>query len=167
MKLSPEQQEPFDLFWAVWPRHYRKGAKAKCKARWRRDGLDAKADHIMAVLKLWKKKWLKDLNKYIPAPLVWLNGQRWDCELADLKEHEERMAEERREAPHSPIKPQMVQTDAQKDQAAATEMMDKASMAEKLEMVQWAIRKTGRESIGIGFFAAYLTRVKFDRERKA
>lgn len=75
-------------------------------------------------------------------------------------------ADERKAAADSPIKPKMVQTDEQKDQAAATEMMDKASMAEKLKMVQWAIRETGRESIGIGFFAAYLTRVKHDREMR-
>ena len=164
-KLTPDDgNSPFDRFWAAWPRHRRKSAKAKCKSRWRRDKLDAKVDHILAVLKLWKVEWRKDGNRYVPAPLVWLNGQQWDCELADLAAHEKRIDEEQRETPASPIKPQMVQSQEQADQIEADLRVKAATLAENLGMVQWAQRQTGRAHVG--FTASHLIRIKFDREER-
>ena len=77
----------FEEFWALWPAHFRKAAKAKCLEVWKRDGLEKKGDHVLAVLRRLKacEKWAEESGKYIPAPLVWLNGQRWDCNPADIQ----------------------------------------------------------------------------------
>jgi hypothetical protein len=50
----------FDLFWSAWPRSDRKGAKSQCQAKWKKLKLDDQAE------------------TFIPAPLVYLNQQRWD-----------------------------------------------------------------------------------------
>lgn len=87
MKAShPNVTAPFERFWAAWPKHFRKVGKAKCWARWKKDGLDSKADHVIAVVESMKasEKWKEDRGKYIPGPIVWLNQQRWDCELEDV-----------------------------------------------------------------------------------
>ena len=83
-KLRPGDTSPFDRFWAAWPRHFRKVSKGKCKHVWKRDGLDKNAEHVIGVLEAMKTKWLEDGNKYVPSPLVFLNQQRWDCDIADI-----------------------------------------------------------------------------------
>ena len=95
--------------------------------------------------------------------MVWLNGQQWDCELADLAAHEKRIEEEQRETPASPIKPQMFQSQEQKDQIEADSRVKAATLAENLKMVQWAQRQTGRAHVG--FVASHLIRIKFDRDK--
>jgi hypothetical protein len=77
----------FDLFWAAWPRGERKTGKAKCKAVWKKKKLDPQAAKILKVLEAMKKSdgWTKENGHYIPAPLVWLNQDRFDCDLEDLQ----------------------------------------------------------------------------------
>lgn len=77
----------FTLFWMAWPKHRRKAAKAKCRDLWRKKNLQAKTSHIVAVVETAKRSrdWLKDEGEYIPAPLVWLNQERWDCDLEDVR----------------------------------------------------------------------------------
>jgi len=79
-----QEIQPFDQFWQAWPRHFRKTAKNKCAAKWKKNKLDGQVEHVLTVLEAWKVRWAKDGNKYVPAPLVWLNGERYDCELEDL-----------------------------------------------------------------------------------
>lgn len=74
----------FDEFWAAWPRntatYTRKGAKAACLKRWVAGYHETQAAQIVAHVK-WLSTtadWLKDGGAYIPAPLVYLNQQRWD-----------------------------------------------------------------------------------------
>lgn len=70
----------FEQFWAAWPRSTRKGAKSSCKAKWDKLKLDIQADQIVKHVE-WMKttdQWLKNNGEFIPAPLVYLNQQRWD-----------------------------------------------------------------------------------------
>lgn len=85
----PKEQRPekaagspaFEVFWMAWPSHPRKVAKRQCAAKWQTRGLDATADKVMAALAGARssKAWLKDGGEFIPAPLVWLNQDRWDA----------------------------------------------------------------------------------------
>lgn len=70
----------FDDFWAAWPKSERKQDKAKCFAKWKRENLDLLADVILADIAVKRKtqKWTDDGGKYIEAPLVYLNGKRWE-----------------------------------------------------------------------------------------
>jgi len=76
--------EGFERFWAAWPRHHRKTNRAECLRRWRSCGLEAHTADILAGIEAWKssRDWLKDGGQYIPAPLVWLNQERWTADFA-------------------------------------------------------------------------------------
>ena len=76
----------FDRFWSAWPKSTRKGAKTSCKARWAKGYYETCADQIIKHVE-WMKttdQWRKDGGVFIPAPLVYLNQQRWDG--ADIPE---------------------------------------------------------------------------------
>lgn len=79
--------EPFGRFWAAWPAHKRKAAKKRCEAVWQTKGLDAHVDQIVEVVNFWKNSedWTKDAGQFVPAPLVFLNGDRWDVDLEDFR----------------------------------------------------------------------------------
>ena len=70
----------FARFWAAWPSHKRKGSKSKCLQLWCRKSLEGKADPIVAHVELCKasQDWRKQSGEFIPAPFVYLNGERWD-----------------------------------------------------------------------------------------
>lgn len=67
----------FDEFWAAWPKSERKQDKAKCADHWKRNGLDAQADAILADIAT-KAKTTKWQEGFIEAPLVYLRGKRWE-----------------------------------------------------------------------------------------
>jgi hypothetical protein len=70
----------FDKFWAAWPANPRKGAKSACKTKWEKTYCETQADQIVKHV-TWMKtteQWLKANGAFIPAPLVYLNQQRWD-----------------------------------------------------------------------------------------
>ena len=70
----------FEQFWTAWPKGPRKGGKSKCLAVWNKTYCDTCADQIMKHL-AWMQtteQWRKDNGAFIPAPLVYLNQQRWD-----------------------------------------------------------------------------------------
>lgn len=79
-KGKNKPSEAFDRFWKAWPKSTRKGGKADCVSRWAKDGLDLVADQIVAHVETMKLSldWRKESGAYIPAPLVYLNGKRWD-----------------------------------------------------------------------------------------
>lgn len=81
-KSEPINPSAFAEFWRSWPRHIRKANRKKCEHAWRSNGLDAKADEILSSLSRWKRsdQWSRDGGQYIPAPLVWLNQERWEVE---------------------------------------------------------------------------------------
>jgi hypothetical protein len=80
-KPKPEtKHERFAEFWELWPRNDRKHDKAKCCQFWAKHDLDAVADKILADVrgKLGSDKWKRDDGQYIEAPMVYLNGRRWE-----------------------------------------------------------------------------------------
>jgi 5-methylcytosine-specific restriction endonuclease McrA len=73
----------FSRFWESWPKHPRKEAQGRCWEIWRKGGLDAHVEIIVAHVEAMKHgAWMKDGGAYIPAPKVYLNDRRW--EGADL-----------------------------------------------------------------------------------
>lgn len=86
MSFAPE----FEKFWQAWPknggRYSRKGGKAACLAVWNKRYHFTQVDTIIKHVEWLKttEAWLKDQGAYIPAPLVYLNQQRWDG--ADIPE---------------------------------------------------------------------------------
>lgn len=67
----------FEDFWSAWPKNERKQDKVKCAKKWKSDALDAEADRILADIAV-KKQTQKWQQGYVEAPLVYLNGKRWE-----------------------------------------------------------------------------------------
>lgn len=67
----------FDEFWNAWPVSARKQDRKKCAAKWQRCSLGAKLPEILAHLQAMKgtKGWQEGFE---PAPLTYLNGERWN-----------------------------------------------------------------------------------------
>uniref|UniRef100_UPI00333E8C5F helix-turn-helix domain-containing protein n=1 Tax=Castellaniella defragrans TaxID=75697 RepID=UPI00333E8C5F len=67
----------FDEFWSVYPDTSRRVAKAKCRDTWKKKKLDGVADEIISHVQAMKttKQWLAG---YEPAPLTYLNQERWE-----------------------------------------------------------------------------------------
>jgi len=83
-KTGTPKADAFDLFYKAYPG--KKGGKEKLRKKWRADKLDAKAEHVMAVLASLKKskQWLKNNGQFIPMMSTWLNQQRWDVDATDI-----------------------------------------------------------------------------------
>ena len=66
----------FPEFWAAWPSTERKTDRKKCAAKWRRCGFSARLAEILAHVAAMKatKQWR---DGFEPAPLTYLNGERW------------------------------------------------------------------------------------------
>jgi len=90
----------FPEFWKAWPSGPRKVGKQQALDKWARFGCADCASHIVAHIEWMKTQddWVKDGGRFICAPLVYLNQQRWvDWEppvirkkhdvLAELKSH--------------------------------------------------------------------------------
>lgn len=82
-KVKPDAGGGFARFWAAWPKHPRKVARHQCWAKWRSKKLEDLADRIVAHVEAMKQSdaWRKDGGEFIPAPLVYLNQDRWEGEL--------------------------------------------------------------------------------------
>lgn len=67
----------FAEWWDVYPK---KVAKKKCLAKWKSRGLDKSADMLITDVKkrLQSQKWQ---NGFIPDPLTYVNGDRWEDEI--------------------------------------------------------------------------------------
>lgn len=67
----------FEEFWTSWPKGERKQDKVKCAEKWRRGDLDSIAEQIFADIEIKRgtEKWQ---GGFIEAPLVYLNGRRWE-----------------------------------------------------------------------------------------
>lgn len=73
------QQSNFDIFWKSYPR---KQDKKDAERIWKRDKLDLKFNEIMQKLAkqiLNETQWSN--KKHIPMPSTYLNGQRWNDEI--------------------------------------------------------------------------------------
>lgn len=76
----------FDRFWASWPKSDRKGGKATCLKVWTKNYNETQTELIVTHVEYMKQTdaWRKDNGAFIPAPLVYLNQQRWDgAEIPD------------------------------------------------------------------------------------
>jgi hypothetical protein len=73
-------ENSFDRFWQAWPKSTRKGAKSQCLKVWNKTYCESCADQIIKHVE-WMKttdQWRSNNGAFIPAPLVYLNQQRWD-----------------------------------------------------------------------------------------
>lgn len=67
----------FEEFWTAWPKSERKHDKVKCAKKWRENALDDVAEQILADIEV-KRQTEKWRGGFIEAPLVYLNGRRWE-----------------------------------------------------------------------------------------
>jgi uncharacterized protein YdaU (DUF1376 family) len=79
-KLSsgkPDLPPGFVRFWTAWPKTERKQGKAKCAKLWKRKGLEASSDVIVAHVEKMaaSESWRTGFD---PMPETYLNGDRWD-----------------------------------------------------------------------------------------
>ena len=87
-KGAESDPEGFVDFWSVWPSSDRKTDRKKCAAKWKRSGFLSKLPLILEHVEALKssKQWR---DGYEPAPLTYLNGERWGdgmpSESADLQ----------------------------------------------------------------------------------
>lgn len=79
-ETTPAGLVRFDDFWKTWPKSLRKGGRGECAEVWRKGELDASADAILAHVTAMKATaaWTKDGGQFVPAPVVYLRGKRWD-----------------------------------------------------------------------------------------
>jgi hypothetical protein len=78
----------FEKFWKAWPASTRKGAKSECLKKWEKHYCETQADQIIKHVEWLKttEQWIKANGAFIPAPLVYLNQQRWDgAEVPEIK----------------------------------------------------------------------------------
>lgn len=68
--------EGFAEFWSSWPSSPRKQDRKKCAEKWRRNRFAQQLPAILAHVEAMKqtKQWR---DGYEPAPLTYLNGERW------------------------------------------------------------------------------------------
>lgn len=69
--------EIFQIFWDAWPPSDRKQDKVKCLAKWKKDKFDRCIADILSDIEC-KKKTDKWRDGFMEAPLVYLNGRRWE-----------------------------------------------------------------------------------------
>ncbi len=67
----------FEEFWTAWPKNDRKQDKVKCARKWKSESLDDLADRILSDIAI-KEKTEKWRGGFVEAPLVYLNGRRWE-----------------------------------------------------------------------------------------
>jgi hypothetical protein len=79
--LESAEMPGFVRFWEAYPRSCRKVAECQCRRAWRRKGLEAVAEQVIAGVERWKasRGWTKEAGQFIPAPLVFLNQARWEA----------------------------------------------------------------------------------------
>lgn len=74
-------QETFDEFWRLFPSR-RKCDKARCKSKWvKLDSITQATILVDLPKRINGHDWVKNSGQYIPAPLSYLNGEKW---LADI-----------------------------------------------------------------------------------
>lgn len=80
------QAPGFSDFWEAWPKSLRKGARSECEKVWKTGKLDKNAAEIVAHVRVLAKSpgWKKQGGEFIPAPVVYLRGRRWDGAELDL-----------------------------------------------------------------------------------
>lgn len=78
--ISPEENRKllFKQFWEAYPSCDRKVDKDGCERKFIKiKDLEKIFPDIMASLESWKRKWIKDNNKYVPLTSKWINQKYW------------------------------------------------------------------------------------------
>jgi len=78
----------FDEFWNIWPKTPRKGGKAECLKLWKQQKLEKHSIEILSHVKAMaaSEDWMKQNGSFVPAPVVYLRGKRWDgAELTPIE----------------------------------------------------------------------------------
>ena len=76
----------FKEFWAAWPDVPRKVNPRGCEAKWIARKLDEKADQIIQNVTVRAKYDLSWRDGYDPAPMVYINQNRWDQVWKDSRD---------------------------------------------------------------------------------
>jgi len=88
---KPKDQEPpaqapiEDLFPKFWKLYPKKQDKAKAQKAWAKLKVDEALFTMIArslALQAVTADWTKEGGKYVPLPTTWLNGKRWEDEIA-------------------------------------------------------------------------------------
>jgi len=79
-RTAAEPSAQFEAFWSAWPRSDRKGGRAECVKFWEEKGLEVEGAGIVAHVAAMARTegWTKQNGEFVPAPLVYLRGRRWD-----------------------------------------------------------------------------------------
>lgn len=74
----------FSAFWSAWPRKQGKASAEKSFKKLSPD--DNLLAEMLSAISAAKQSidWLKDGGRYIPLPAKWLNGRRWEDEIAPV-----------------------------------------------------------------------------------
>lgn len=75
---SNDIQADFDTFWLLWAG--KRQEKKLCKIQW---GYLLGPQQVAAVVgaAAWRPIWLRQDWRYLPEPLKWIHGERWEDEL--------------------------------------------------------------------------------------
>ena len=77
--ISPEE-EMFKMFWEAYPKCFRKANEKGCRAKFVKiKNLKEIFPDIISSLEMQKhsKQWNEQDGQFIPAPLTWINQERW------------------------------------------------------------------------------------------
>lgn len=84
--LKEKRQIQFERFWELYPRKVKKSLAQKWFEKKKPDS--ELFDAIISSLEKFKEspQWTKDNGKFIPHPSTWLNQERWEDEIEEVKE---------------------------------------------------------------------------------
>lgn len=80
---TANQEAMFEDFWKAYPKCFRKTNKKGCKSKFLKiENLEQIFPDIIASLEMQKKsrQWNEKDGQFIPAPLTWINQERWTVE---------------------------------------------------------------------------------------
>lgn len=85
---APAFSKGFLEFWEAWPKSARKQSKGHCYKAWVKARAEKQTEEIIKHVEACKTSdgWTKNNGEYIPAPLVYLNQQRWDGAEVELEQ---------------------------------------------------------------------------------
>lgn len=90
-----ELDSMFEQFWAAYPKCFRKANEKGCRAKFVKiKNLQVLFPQIMYSLDVQKrsKQWNEKDGEYIPAPLTWINQERWT--ITDTRTDKQALADE-------------------------------------------------------------------------